>query len=96
MCAIRLFGSRLRLVDGLPVNLRTVTSSPISTSFGPSRTLLGALVAGPIGFGEANAVWAGAGFPENGFEMDDRCSMALAFATGSAEDPTIFAGLNGL
>ena len=97
MCAIRLFGCRLRLVDGLSVNLRTVTSSPrYSTSFGPSRTLLGTLVASPIGFGEADAVSAGAGFPGNGFEMDGRCSMALAFAPGNAEDPTIFAELNGL
>jgi hypothetical protein len=97
MCAIRLFGCRLRWVDRLSVNLRTVTSSPMySTSFDPTRTLLGAFVAGRIGFGEADAVSAGSGFPGNGFEMDDRCSMALAFAAGNAEDPTILAGWNGL
>src|SRR4030088_2465710 len=99
MCAIRLFGGRLRLVGGLAANLRTVTSSPMySTSFGPTRTLLGAFVAGPIGFGKADAVSAGAGFPENGFGMDDRCSIAfaLAFASGNTENPTILAGGNGV
>lgn len=66
-----------------------------STSFVPTRTLLCAFVAGPIGFAEADAVSAGVGFPENGFEMDDRCAAALAFAPGNAEDPTILAALNG-
>jgi hypothetical protein len=68
-----------------------------STSFGPTRTLVGAFVTSPTGFGEADVVSAGAGFPGNGFEMDDRCSCAtaLAFAPCNAEEPTILAGWNG-
>jgi hypothetical protein len=103
MCAVRLFASRLGLIDRL-VKVRTVTSSPMySTSFGPTRSFLTVFAGDPIGFGNADAFAEGAGFPGSGFGMDvnDRCSIALAvaalgFAPGNAEAPTVVAGWDGL
>lgn len=96
MCAVRLLGSRLRWIDRLWLDVRTVTSSPMYwTSFGPTRTLLSAFVAGATGFGEVDAVSeAGAGFPGISWGMDDGCSMA--FALGSTEGATMLAGWDGL